>query len=69
MRHFLYDELPDRLSGIDGKSALVFGPEGKGLNGNRLCDLFGNNSNVGRLSNTESKSCCYDMLFLWFTGV
>ncbi|MAQ04965.1 MAG: hypothetical protein CMA50_03970, partial [Euryarchaeota archaeon] len=43
MRHFLLpDELPDRLSGIDGKSALVFGPEGKGLVNDqlRLCDLL-----------------------------
>ena len=43
MRHFLLpDELPYRLSGIDGKSALVFGPEGKGLVNDqlRLCDLL-----------------------------
>ena len=43
MRHFLLpDELPDRLSGVDGKSALVFGPEGKGLVNDqlRLCDLL-----------------------------
>ena len=43
MRHFLLpDELPGRLSGVDGKSALVFGPEGKGLVNNqlRLCDLL-----------------------------
>ena len=31
--------------------------------------FVGNNSNVGRLSNTESKSCCYCALFSWFTGV
>ncbi len=31
MRHFLLpDELPDRLSGVDGRLAFVFGPEGKG---------------------------------------
>ena len=43
MRHFLLpDELPDRLSGVVGKSALVFGPEGKGLVNDqlRLCDLL-----------------------------
>ena len=43
MRHFLLpDELPDRLSGVEGKSALVFGPEGKGLVNDqlRLCDLL-----------------------------
>ncbi len=32
MRHFLLpDELPNRLTDVDGKVALVFGPEGKGL--------------------------------------
>ncbi|MCH2442044.1 MAG: RNA methyltransferase [Candidatus Thalassarchaeum sp.] len=43
MRHFLLpEELPERLSGIQGKSALVFGPEGKGLLNEqlRLCDLL-----------------------------
>ncbi len=43
MRHFLLpDELPDRLSGVVGKAALVFGPEGKGLVNDqlRLCDLL-----------------------------
>ena len=43
MRHFLLPyELPDRLSGVGGKSALVFGPEGKGLVNDqlRLCDLL-----------------------------
>lgn len=43
MRHFLLpDELPVRLSGVEGKAALVFGPEGKGLVNNqlRLCDLL-----------------------------
>tara|TARA_B100001250_G_C19787534_1_gene784876 strand:+ start:785 stop:1537 length:753 start_codon:yes stop_codon:yes gene_type:complete len=42
-RHFLLpDELPDRLSNTQGKVALVFGPEGKGLLNNqlRLCDLL-----------------------------
>ena len=43
MRHFLLpDELPVRLSSVEGKAALVFGPEGKGLVNNqlRLCDLL-----------------------------
>ena len=43
MRHFLLpEELPERLSGIQGKSALVFGPEGKGLVNDQLrsCDLL-----------------------------
>ena len=43
MRHFLLpEELPERLSGIQGRSALVFGPEGKGLLNEqlRLCDLL-----------------------------
>ncbi|HJL65103.1 MAG TPA: RNA methyltransferase [Candidatus Thalassarchaeaceae archaeon] len=43
MRHFLLpDELPNRLSDVDGKVALVFGPEGKGLLNEqlRLCDLL-----------------------------
>lgn len=43
MRHFLLpDELPDRLSGIDGRVAFVFGPEGKGLMNEQLvqCDLL-----------------------------
>ncbi len=43
MRHFLLpDELPDRLSGVDGRVAFVFGPEGKGLMNEQLvqCDLL-----------------------------
>ena len=43
MRHFLLpDELPERLSGVDGRVALVFGPEGKGLLNDQLvaCDLL-----------------------------
>jgi len=43
MRHFLLpDELPSRLSGIEGKVAIVFGPEGKGLLNEELsqCDLL-----------------------------
>ena len=42
-RHFLLpDELPERLSGVDGRVALVFGPEGKGLLNDQLvaCDLL-----------------------------
>tara|TARA_B100001094_G_scaffold323551_2_gene374646 strand:- start:294 stop:1046 length:753 start_codon:yes stop_codon:yes gene_type:complete len=43
MRHFLLpDELPDRLSGVEGRVAFVFGPEGKGLLNEQLvqCDLL-----------------------------
>ena len=43
MRHFLLpEELPDRLSGVDGRAAIVFGPEGKGLLNEQLamCDLL-----------------------------
>jgi|TARA_B100000959_G_scaffold133466_1_gene139956 TrmH family RNA methyltransferase len=43
MRHFLLpDELPDKLSGVDGRVSLVFGPEGKGLLNEQLgkCDLL-----------------------------
>lgn len=43
MRHFLLpEELPARLSGTDGRVAMVFGPEGKGLLNDelRLCDLL-----------------------------
>ena len=43
MRHFLLpDELPKRLSGVEGKVALVFGPEGKGLLNEQLveCDVL-----------------------------
>tara|TARA_B100000945_G_scaffold321620_1_gene337751 strand:+ start:7517 stop:8269 length:753 start_codon:yes stop_codon:yes gene_type:complete len=43
MRHFLVpEELPDRLSGVDGRVAIVFGPEGKGLLNEQLsmCDLL-----------------------------
>ncbi len=43
MRHFLLpDELPGRLSNVDGRVALVFGPEGKGLRNEQLvqCDLL-----------------------------
>ena len=42
-RHFLLpDELPERLSGIEGRVAIVFGPEGKGLLNEQLlmCDLL-----------------------------
>ena len=42
-RHFLLpEELPDRLSGIGGRVAIVFGPEGKGLLNEQLsmCDLL-----------------------------
>jgi TrmH family RNA methyltransferase len=42
MRHFLLpDELPERLKGVDGRVAVVFGPEGKGLLNEqlRMCDL------------------------------
>jgi len=43
MRHFLTpEELPERLLGVTGRVAMVFGPEGKGLLNNelRLCDLL-----------------------------
>ena len=43
LRHFLLpDELPERLSGIDGRVAMVFGPEDKGLLNEelRMCDLL-----------------------------
>ena len=43
MRHFLLpDELPKRLSGVEGRVALVFGPEGKGLLNEQLveCDVL-----------------------------
>jgi TrmH family RNA methyltransferase len=43
MRHFLLpEELPDRLSGTDGRVAIVLGPEGKGLLNKQLamCDLL-----------------------------
>ena len=43
MRHFLLpDELPSRLSETEGRVALVFGPEGKGLLNEELsmCDLL-----------------------------
>ena len=43
MRHFLLpDELPSRLSNLEGRVALVFGPEGKGLLNEELsmCDLL-----------------------------
>jgi len=43
MRHFLLpEELPERLSGTEGRVAMVFGPEGKGLLNEelRMCDLL-----------------------------
>ena len=43
MRHFLLpDELPGRLSETEGRVALVFGPEGKGMLNEELsaCDLL-----------------------------
>tara|TARA_B100000686_G_C16797482_1_gene983497 strand:+ start:3087 stop:3857 length:771 start_codon:yes stop_codon:yes gene_type:complete len=43
MRHFLLpEELPERLSGVDGRVAIVFGPEGRGLLNEQLvmCDLL-----------------------------
>ena len=43
MRHFLLpEELPERLSGTDGRVAIVFGPEDKGLLNEelRMCDLL-----------------------------
>ncbi len=42
-RHFLLpEELPERLDKLEGKAALVFGPEGKGLLNRQLakCDLL-----------------------------
>jgi len=72
MRHFLLpEELPERLSGIQGKSALVFGPEGKGLLNDqlRLCDLLvtiptWEGYPILNLSHAVSILC-----FSWFTGV
>ena len=43
MRHFLLpEELPERLSETEGRVAMVFGPEGKGLLNEelRMCDLL-----------------------------
>ena len=43
LRHFLTpEELPARLSGVEGRVALVFGPEGKGLLNEqlRMCDIL-----------------------------
>ena len=43
MRQFLLpEELPDRLYGVDGRAAIVFGTEGKGLLNSQLamCDLL-----------------------------
>ena len=43
LRHFLLpEELPERLSKTDGRVAMVFGPEGKGLLNEelRMCDLL-----------------------------
>ena len=43
LRHFLLpEELPERLSGTEGRVAMVFGPEGKGLLNEelRMCDLL-----------------------------
>ena len=43
LRHFLLpEELPERLSGTDGRVAMVFGPEDKGLLNEelRMCDLL-----------------------------
>ena len=43
LRHFLLpDELPDRLSDVVGRVAVVFGPEGKGLLNEqlRMCDIL-----------------------------
>ncbi len=43
MRHFLLpDELPSRLNEIEGRVALVFGPEGRGLLNEELsmCDIL-----------------------------
>ena len=39
MRHFILpDELPQRLSGVEGRVAIVFGPEGKGLLNDQLVE-------------------------------
>ena len=43
VRHFLFpDEIPERVSGIDGRIAILFGPEGKGLINRELsmCDIL-----------------------------
>ena len=43
LRHFLLpDELPDRLSDVEGRVAVVFGPEGRGLLNEqlRMCDIL-----------------------------
>ena len=72
MRHFLLpDELPDRLSGVEGKCALVFGPEGNGLINEqlRLCDLLvtiptWEGYPILNLSHAVTVLC-----FSWFTGV
>tara|TARA_B100001996_G_scaffold122279_1_gene92469 strand:+ start:81 stop:845 length:765 start_codon:yes stop_codon:yes gene_type:complete len=43
LRHFLLpDELPDRLTDVVGRVAVVFGPEGKGLLNEqlRMCDIL-----------------------------
>ena len=43
VRHFLLpEEIPSRVSNIDGKIAIVFGPEGKGLLNEQLaiCDIL-----------------------------
>jgi TrmH family RNA methyltransferase len=43
MRHFLIpNELPERLMNVDGRIAVVFGPEGRGLLNEqlRMCDLL-----------------------------
>ena len=72
MRHFLLpEELPERLSGIEGKAALVFGPEGKGLLNEqlRMCDLLvtiptWEGYPILNLSHAVTVLC-----FSWFTGV
>jgi len=72
MRHFLLpEELPERLSGIQGMSALVFGPEGKGLLNEqlRMCDLLvtiptWEGYPILNLSHAVTILC-----FSWFTGV
>ena len=72
MRHFLLpDELPDRLSGVEGRCALVFGPEGNGLINDqlRLCDLLvtiptWEGYPILNLSHAVTVLC-----FSWFTGV
>ena len=43
VRHFLLpEEIPERVSGTDGRIAIVFGPEGKGLLNEQLamCDIL-----------------------------